>query len=393
MRYNACLISRALFCALLVFSLLLTGCWDRRETSRLAIITGVGVDWLETGEYKLTAQVVVPKSGGSQFDGDSGVAGKDTVLADSTSPATRDAFQGLGLILSRFPFVAHTKVLIFGQALARHGIGPVVDVVTRLAEPRETMWVAVSTRSAAEALAADAALSRGSAIGLDYLFRQQAVTSQATATDLSDLLISMSSDSGAASAPLVDAVADAGGKPTLKIAGTAVFLGDKLVGILDTTQSRGLLLAKGRTGSATITAGDAQGVPMAVLSACGTRTTIRPYFNGLKPAVEISITANANFDQLLRPGTLADEALIAELCTDSARYIEETVRAAVSAAQGLRADVFGFADEFHRSFRKQWRDMQPDWSEQFAHLEVDVHAKVRIRRNGVTMQYPNGSGS
>jgi spore germination protein KC len=44
---------------LLILSLILTGCWDRRELNEIAITLALGIDKVDD-KFQLTAQVVVP---------------------------------------------------------------------------------------------------------------------------------------------------------------------------------------------------------------------------------------------------------------------------------------------------------------------------------------------
>lgn len=43
----------------IVVTLLLSGCWNRRELNELAIAVAAGVDWVDD-RYRLTVQVAIP---------------------------------------------------------------------------------------------------------------------------------------------------------------------------------------------------------------------------------------------------------------------------------------------------------------------------------------------
>ena len=62
---------------LLVILLLLSGCWDRKELEKLAIVTGIGIDYGEEGDdYQVSFQIArsgeVKTPGSSSQDGGGG---------------------------------------------------------------------------------------------------------------------------------------------------------------------------------------------------------------------------------------------------------------------------------------------------------------------------------
>lgn len=59
---------------LLLLSLLLSGCWERKELNELAFVLALGLDKAEKG-YNVTMQVVIPSSISSQNAGGTGGAG------------------------------------------------------------------------------------------------------------------------------------------------------------------------------------------------------------------------------------------------------------------------------------------------------------------------------
>lgn len=52
----------------LQFTLVLSGCWERKELNEVAFVLGIGIDKAETG-YTVSMQVVIPSAISSQSNG------------------------------------------------------------------------------------------------------------------------------------------------------------------------------------------------------------------------------------------------------------------------------------------------------------------------------------
>ncbi|MNC78447.1 hypothetical protein D3C75_1306600 [compost metagenome] len=49
----------------------------------------------------------------------------------------------------------------------------------------------------------------------------------------------------------------------------------------------------------------------------------------------------------------------------------------------MKADIFGFAKEFHRKYPRQWGVVKERWDEVFPQVKVTVDIEVNIRRPGL----------
>lgn len=127
---------------LLVLPLLLTGCWDSVELNRRAIVSGVAIDRGEgeTEKYVLSFQVIVADEiSGQNARGISPVAlytGKGRTMFEALANASRQT--------ARFLSLAHVRVLVVSEKLAREGIKDMMDVLERESDTRLTSLVFVA---------------------------------------------------------------------------------------------------------------------------------------------------------------------------------------------------------------------------------------------------------
>jgi len=48
----------------------------------------------------------------------------------------------------------------------------------------------------------------------------------------------------------------------------------------------------------------------------------------------------------------------------------------------MKADIFGFAEEFHRKYPKQWNQVKDQWDGVYPKVEVTIDIKAHIRSPG-----------
>lgn len=382
---------RAVLSSLIALSLLTaTGCWDQREINQLAIILGMGIDAYGDDRMLVSVQMSVPTaSSGSQQSGEAGGAGRARfALVQGTGLTPFDALRALTLTVNRVPFLSHLRVLIVGRTLAERGLASILDFMGRDPSPRGTVWMTVSPDSASDVLAAQTSLGQASSQALDELMRGQANLGQVAAVDLATFTQLLIGDAKAAYAPIVETAPRPGGGSVVRVEGTAIFLGDRMVGALDEKGTRGLLWVRGELKGGSLAVVDPAGKAWATMDITGVRTHIKPYFSDGKPQVDVNVTVDATLSAFAGADQPDSQSTLAALAGAGAETIKAEIAAALTGARAARADVFGFAAAFHRAYRRQWRQLADRWPEEFAGLEVNVDAKVRLSRVGLLLKRP-----
>lgn len=132
------------FSFFLVFLLIfiLTGCWSSKELNKIAIITALGIDKTENG-FQLSVQVINP---GEIAEKNS--SGRTEVIRYKKSGATiQEAFRKLTLDVPRVIYLSHLRVVIFGEDMAKAGIGKALDFLSRDHEMRSDFYLTVAKGS------------------------------------------------------------------------------------------------------------------------------------------------------------------------------------------------------------------------------------------------------
>lgn len=142
---------RVLAVIMLLSIIVLPGCWDKRELTDLAIISAIGIDRTNEGNYVLHFQIINPGNvaGGLQGGGagDRPPVSVYSIVGDNMTEALRKA----SMKVSRRLYFAHTNLVVISEKLAREeGLNFVLDNLDRDTEFRTTATIVIAHKTKAE---------------------------------------------------------------------------------------------------------------------------------------------------------------------------------------------------------------------------------------------------
>lgn len=368
-----------------VHSLILSGCWDRTELNDLALVTGIGID--QKGKnIMLTGQLVVPKQlgAGTAMSGSNIGGGGTTIVLSGTGRTIADAIANLQEKLPRRIFWGHVKAIVFGEKAAKAGIRQHLDFLSRQPQTRLRSNVLIASGTAKSVLELLPPIEQSSAEVLRELSKSQILLN----VTLKDALQMLSSDTGAAAFPMVKRLPLEKGKKELEtiafIQRTAIFKKDKMIGSIDDKLTRGVLWLRNEIKQANITV-SFKGVKGKITATMiRAHTELIPKYEKGKWKMVVNITSQ---DDILLNGTnlsLYNEKHLHMLEKELAHATTARVKATLQKVQKeMKADVFGFADEFHRAYPKEWNRVKDRWDDIFPTVEVVVKTKAYARRPGM----------
>jgi len=372
---------------LIFMTVCLSGCWDSVELNKRSIVSGLGWDLdPKTGEVTFTVQSIVPSEvkapSASNTTGQQQAGGelRSIQVDKDTGPAMYDAITRLTQHVTRFPFYPHTKVYIFGKEGAQHGIYQFFDVQARNPDSRPNALIVVSAeKKASDIMVIPDGMEKIQAFGMVAEIKLSAQYSKYPAVTVLDFQKRIMSRTTAPIAPIVGIAKAIGpdGRETkkLRVAGTAVFKGGRMIGELNERESSGLLWVTNKVKIGFIA------VPEADLEIVKAKSKIIPELQGDK--IKITVDIKEESDLVLykkRQDLTAD--ILRELEKDLAKEIESQVMASVEKSFALDADVFGFGEAVHRKYKNEWKDMKPRWDEIYPEIEVVVKVKTHLNKIG-----------
>ena len=220
----------------LMLLLILSGCWNYRSLSDLAIVAGMAVDMdTVSGDYRMVCETV-------DLSGDvkSGLKPK---IIESTGKTIFDAARNAKKRLQKRLYFGNIQIVVISEELAKSGhIMHLIDWFLRDAELRETAYILVSQAKAA----ADILNTKGvdnSIVSFEIgtiLMDDQTATSSIPSHMLYEIYDTLHTDGVSLALPAFHIINN-NATPSAEANGTAVFKEENLLGYLSPEESKYLL--------------------------------------------------------------------------------------------------------------------------------------------------------
>ena len=381
---------------LLILLSVVSGCWDARELTTLAMVTAVGIDLDEkSGKILMTVQIVKPgevksSSSGDQSSGGgtSGKAGggQPVWIINITGSNVAEAVRNFATISDRQLYFAHNQLIVIGKEAAKQGVRPLLDFFIRSRDPRETAWIVVAVGKASEVIEAKSGLEKIPAMGTTLLVESYPLTSVTVGVTLKDFVNRLMSKTAAPYAGHITLIEESGAN-TVRAVGIDVFKGDKFKGTFNQSETRGLLWVSGKVKRGLITVVSPKGGKTNFeITRASSRVTPELKGNQIRFKVQVMVESNLGSEDysldFTKPQVLKG---LEKLETEA---IRQEVAVALAKARKLNTDIFGFGEAIHRQFPKEWKLLEPQWDTLFPKIKVTLAIRTKIRTVGLALKPP-----
>lgn len=362
---------------------LLNGCWDQREVNDLLYVVAVGVDKpdeaAENEQVEITIQFVVPSSVRGEQPGGMGGSGQKAVEQRTlTGETIVDAMSKLQQETSRQIFWGHSEVIVIGDDIAKEDLHEHIDFFARYPETRLQSRVFIVNGKARELLDVQLLLESIPSEKLKDLSSLQVMQD----VTLKDFLQMLSENHRGASAPLVQKETTETGEEKLVLNGTAIFKNNKMVGSINAEITRGLLWVLDEIDLATVTIQPNEEGKIS-FSLIRSQTALQPAIENGKWKMTVNIQTDDDVAEngtnlnVMNPNTVKKLEKLLE------KELEKRVYLTLEKVQkGMKADVFGFGDAFHKKYPKEWNKVKQRWEDKLPEVEVKVKSQVKVKRPG-----------
>ncbi|WP_339801497.1 Ger(x)C family spore germination protein [Paenibacillus sp. FSL R5-0744] len=382
----------------LQFTLMLSGCWERKELNEVAFVLGIGIDKAETG-YTVSMQVVIPSAISSQSSGGGGGTGVPVVVYKFTVPTFYDAQRMLNLDSSRTSYLGHIRVLVIGEELARSGVAEILDVFKRSREPRMDFYVMVARDTTAndvlnvltpmDKLPANKLFS-----SLDNSYKDSAKTVAVTLDDFIENLLAEGEHPVLTGVEVMGDPKEGGDKSNvertmpkarLEYHTVAVFRKDKLIGWLNEGETIGYnyINDKVTSHSGPITGEDGKPIVIEAIQA-STKRKVK-IIDG-EPHIYLDVKTLCNIEEVHSTENLESESTIKRLEKETEERIIERMQDTVEQVNNrFNVDIMGFGQSIYHASPKAWTKLQQKKGDDYLKsLPIHYSASVVINRVGLT---------
>ena len=367
--------------ALLLFS---AGC-SQGPTERYSelMVQAMGIDKREEGGYEIT--LLAYKADGTAGMLSNGTEAGKMERISAKGKSVYAAISNITLSTGLAPFYAHNNGIILGEALAKEGIGRVLDCCAQYTEMRPAVNIFVCRGRASEVLEEPGEGTTEDARQLFLIAQSGEENGKIANANSKEIVSRLAGEYIDVYIPVV-AKQTMDDRSELAADGTAVFKGDRLAGYLDEAETRGLMLILGKMkkGVAVIEQEEIGRVTCEFLY-CKTRTAAK--IKAGRPAVEMNVTMRVNlFESDKDPDFKYGTRALAAAKSAAEAYMRDCILNAISKGNSYGCDVFGFGQRIHLKEPGYFRSLEMDWKKALRETEYFIRVDADVRQSQVNVR-------
>lgn len=382
----------------IIISFFLSGCWDKKEINQIGFTVGLGID-KEGDAYQITTQIALP----ALLEGGGGGEEPPVWVVSGKGRTIFEAIRDVNTRSARRPFWGHLNVIVIGEDVAKDGLIPVLDLLSRGPELRRSNYVVVAQGKARDILEAQPKLESINAIYISNLIENRTGQSVAPAVTVNDLLITLSSSGFENVLPRITALEQESfippakkqeenskeeeekPKEILELRGSGIFKGDKLVDWLDEETTRGYLWVREDVqGGVIIVESPVEPNAFISLEIKDNKSKIIPRIEKGKVDVTINVSSFLNLVENTGLISVEKEDTMQDLRQRAAESIRKEIQKAITKAQKVESDFLGIGEQVRVGYPQEWQDMK--WSQVFPTVEINVEVNVDIQEAAMTLR-------
>ncbi|BAH42610.1 spore germination protein [Brevibacillus brevis NBRC 100599] len=369
------------FALLIICTILLTGCWDRRELEERASVLAIAIDQDEKNEnlYKMTVQIPIPiKIAGSSGKGGGNNADAVKIMS-VTGRTVTDASNNLQMRLNQRLFLGHTRILAVSEEVARKGIQDIMDSFRREPQIRRLLWPIVVRGKASTLLEIKPRIEPIPVVFLMGLIENGMKLGRIPDQTLGDYF---NQTSNLTMEPFLNYVEARNNEVSWK--GVAVFRGHKMVGILDHVQSWVLLQLRNKKPGGDIV------IPLPKTK--NGYVSFRPHFVKKKVIIHKSSSATYQCElqgdivELTENLKIPPEQFILQMQALIKKEMENRAKKLLQQLQKqYNSDILKLGLTLRaKHYQDYWKTH--NWKQDFKDFPIRVTYTIKLRRLGMEMQ-------
>ena len=393
--------------------MLISGCYDGEEPDSLAFVVAIGVDKAEEERegYKITFQFANPSqiSGGASEEG--GKTGKESIKNITvTAPGIYSAVNQANHMVSKTFTLAHTKLVVFSEEIAKEGVDNFLETVGRSSDIRPNTYFAVSKCSAGEFLEAVDPETEVNPVRYYTMIFENNQSGFVPKNMSQEFYLYHDSEEKSCIMPLCDKASgentneysdtgyqykmgnfEAGKAPTggdkgTQVMGMAVFDDDRIISEMKEieTEIYNILTGEYRLGYVTYYYDKSPDIPITLIQTQKRLPKIRVDTSGSRPKISVELYMEADFCSSTLEVSLEND--LQSFTEQIKRELKEQTEQFLKETQRLNTDIVGFGSYAKREFLNEKSFSDYKWREKYADAEFDVKIHYSIRRMGLLIR-------
>jgi len=385
---------RILKCLLLLFLIiLLTGCWDRKELSRISIVTGMAVDKGDNDKYKLTIETTQARE--MTYQTATGAAPSFVYSLEGNTIA--EIAHKFNIATASIPVYSHMRLLAISEEVAEKGMLQFMDFVDRNREMRDDFSIVIvkGNSSAGDILRVNNMYKKSASLKLFI----QLMTSQKDWGGTPDIKLNdfVRIYNSKGQSPVLTAVKLVGDpkkggnvenmkseqpESYVNISSMAVIKTGKLVGYASLYEVRDMLFVQNKIKSTAITTNCTNGKFEYRITNSKTKVTAKE-INGI-PNFFINIKTEGNLDGTECFRNYNNPTTFDELEVSVNKKMEKEIREFIDKTKvKFNADIFGLGEMLREQDYQHFKKYGNDWDKGFVESKIHIKFNSEIKRSGL----------
>ncbi|MDM8147281.1 Ger(x)C family spore germination protein [Priestia megaterium] len=385
---------------MILVTVLLSSCWSKKELTDLAIVSAAGIDKTKDGRYHLTLQIINPGNvaGGMQGGGGGTQSPPITIYSASGDNIVEASRRASGRI-SRRLYYAHANLVVIGEKLAREsGLNPLIDVLDRDPEFRNTATMVIANHSTAADVVKT--LTPVDKIPANKVLKTLEFTERKwgenVKTSVQEVIKSLESpgrgtvvsgfrlDGDPQQAQKLDNLQESAPEATLRASGIAVLKQGKLVDWLYKEPARGTVWILDKIQGTDININWGGRKQAIAYQTVRQKTSVSAQMKNGQPHISVHTRVEGDIGDMEVPVDITNPKVITKIEQSLRKEIKKELKTAIDRAQKNKTDILGFGEVLHRTRPNQFKKLKMEWNDvYFPKLDVDITVEAYVRRAGL----------
>lgn len=357
---------------LFIILVMLSGCWGAQELPEINIVSGVGIDKIESGEYEVTTQTIQPLAVKENLP-------EAFLVRSSTGWTMFEAVRDLIITSGKKQLWEHVNTFIISEEVAREEVLPVIGYLLRDHEPRPSMLCFISKSKAKDILKIKSKVEPIPAMAIEKALEEQKSLAKAPIVPLHTFTENILASFQDPYLPIITK-----GAEDFEIYGTAIFKKDKMIGELTPRETRAMLrvLDELDGGLQVVNLAQPNEPPnYASIEIKDFKSKIEAEMKDDKPRIIINIEEKGVIGDISQPTPITHNTTqeIEKIYAETVRQeVEKTVK---KIQKELQANVLGFAGVINRQHKDYFQKHKEQWDVIYPSLEVEVIVQTEIEHS------------
>jgi spore germination protein KC len=407
---------KLLMLVVIILSVIFTGCYDSVEIDDDVFPVMIGVDKGVNNKIRLTIQYPTYETTANAGGSNSEYSQPGSNVHMIETPTIIEGVDMFGMAISRKVSLKHLKTIVFSEDLAREGLKYYVAEIEKYRHIRSSMLVVVVKGKAEDFLKANKSnIGESIAKANELLFLQssnnnyypfvkfynfnkaivsnyeQSIAMYAGVNYFNNLNENIKGNTS----PLITDNGFSPGKvPRIGVAkreivGTAVFDGDRMVGYLDSYETRFYKIIKGdfQRGEISIEDRKKPGAAIVVNVKTMRKPKIKAYFINGKPVIDVNLKVDADLEAVQSRIDYEDIHMINDLNNEIRDFLLKGINHTIEKTQNeYGTDIFGFGYYVANNFSTipEWESY--NWLKHYPEAKINISLDIIVRRPGITFK-------